>query len=433
MKVLGIGADGRGHAYARMLAQSPLVTQIIWTPGNAGIGSEVVQKSGLPVWCFNVGVEDIDGLLALAEYERPDVTVVSPENSIIAGIADRFEARGFRIWAPNQKAARLEGSKAFAQKFMERYGIACPKGNFFTNPFIAFGYADALNWNCAVKADGPCYGKGVTVCRDEIKARWAICEALIKRKFGKAGDTIVIQELLEGNELSLHFLCDGKTTLCLQSSVDYKKESDHKDARNTGSMGAYSPDPSLSDEELASIASGIINPWTKGCESEGINFKGILFPGVMRTAEGPKVLEFGVRGGSPEMETHLVRLETDLMEIILATLEQRLDRLSLVWKPVVSVCVVMASPGYPGAYEPGKLITGLSIVEKMPNVKVFHMGTKRGDDGRVYTDGGRVLGVTAWADTLQNARVRAYDAVREITFEGGQYFRKDIGGPPLWD
>lgn len=429
MKVLVIGGGGREHALVWKLAQSPHVTRLWAAPGNAGIAAERVARTGEPVGCVPVGAEDLPGLLAFAREHRPDLTVVGPDNPLALGVVDLFAAHGLRAWGPTRRAAQFEASKAFAQQFMERHGIPAPRAGVFTDPRAASRFAAELGGRCAVKADGLALGKGVLICRDMAQADAAIEQMLVRGDFGEAGRRIVIQELLEGTEVSLHALCDGRTARLFPTSQDHKRALDGDAGPNTGGMGTYSPAPFLSDADLARAEREILQPWLRGCAAEGIDFRGLLYPGLMLTAAGPKVLEFNARFGDPETQVYLPRLETDLVELLEASLSGTLDRVEPRWRPQAAVCVVMASAGYPGSYVKGKPIRGLDEVARLPNVKVFHAGTARAGD-QIVTSGGRVLGVTAWADTLAAAREAAYAAVERIHFEGAHY-RRDIAARAL--
>lgn len=424
MKVLVIGGGGREHALVWKLAGSPRVERMWCAPGNAGISQERLRSNGRAVECLGIGAEDISGLLALASRERPDLTVVGPDNPLALGVVDSFQAAGFPIWGPNRSAARFESSKAFSQEFMQRHGIPTARSGVFTDAGAARRFAHELGGCCAVKADGLALGKGVLLTSSPAEADRAIEEILVSRAFGDAGSQVVIQELLSGMEVSLHALCDGRTALLFPSAQDHKRALDGDAGLNTGGMGTYSPVPFLSDGDLKRVGAQILDPWLKGCEAEGIHFQGILYPGVMLTAAGPRVLEFNARFGDPETQVYLTRLEGDLAELLLASVEGRLSGRELVWRAGASVCVVLASGGYPGSYSKGQVITGLDVAGHCVDTKVFHAGTAW-SDGRVVTNGGRVLGVTAWGDSLAEARDRAYESVAHIRFDGMQY-RRDI-------
>lgn len=429
MKILVIGGGGREHALVWKLAQSPHVTRMWCAPGNAGIAAECLAQNGALVECVPTGAEDLPGLLAFAREQRPDLTVVGPDNPLALGVVDQFLATGLRAWGPNQQAARFESSKAFAQEFMARHHIPAPKGGVFTDVRAASRFAAELGGRCAVKADGLALGKGVLICRDMAQADAAIEDLLVKQSLGPAGARIVIQELLDGTEVSLHALCDGQAAKLFPTSQDHKRAQDDDRGPNTGGMGTYSPTPFLTDVHLGLAYRDIVQPWLRGCAAEGIDFRGLLYPGLMLTKDGPKVLEFNARFGDPETQVYLPRLENDLLELLEASVTGQLGPLTLHWRDVASVCVVMAAAGYPGAYAKGRVITGLAEAARRPNVKVFHAGTTCVGD-QVVTSGGRVLGVTAWAADLRQAREAAYAAVDCVHFEGAHY-RRDIGHKAL--
>jgi phosphoribosylamine--glycine ligase len=429
MKVLVIGSGGREHALVWKLAQSTRVERMWCASGNAGIAQERLVQNDSKVDCVAIGAEDLPKLLAFAKEKGADLTVVGPDNPLALGIVDLFEESGLRIWGPNREAAQFEASKAFAQRFMEQYGIPTATAGTFEEPTAAKAFAESLGGRCAVKADGLALGKGVLICRDMEQAERAIREMLVQKSFGAAGRQIVIQELLEGEEISLHALCDGTTAKLFPTAQDHKRALDGDLGPNTGGMGTYSPTPFLNDSELAGVQQTIIEPWLGGCAAEGIDYKGILYPGVILTREGPKVLEFNARFGDPETQVYLPRLENDLVEVLDASARGGLGSIELKWAPTAVVCVVMASGGYPGSYVKHKPISGLEEVTRMPNVKVFHAGTAAEGD-KVVTNGGRVLGMTGWGETLEQARAAAYEAVEKIHFEGAQW-RKDIGAKGL--
>ena len=429
MKILVIGSGGREHALVWKLAQSPHATQVWCAPGNAGIAGERLAANGTLVECLKLGAEDLPALLTFARERRPDLTVVGPDNPLALGLVDLFQGAGFRIWGPNQKAARFESSKVFAQRFMEDHGIPTARSGTFADPAAAREFAASLEGHCAVKADGLALGKGVLMCSTLAEAERAIDEILVRKSFGCAGATIVIQEFLEGMEISLHALCDGATALLFPTSQDHKRALDGDQGLNTGGMGTYSPTPFLDPAGLANVERQILAPWLRGCTAENIDFRGILYPGVMLTKGGPKVLEFNARFGDPETQVYLARLENDLVELLDASVSGQLHKMELKWRPEVAVCVVMASGGYPGNYAKGKPIYGLDEAARLPNTKVFHAGTAE-VVGQVVTNGGRVLGVTAWGQDLTRARAAAYAAVERIHFDNAQ-FRRDIGAKGL--
>ena len=424
MKLLVIGSGGREHALVWKLAQSPHVTQMWCAPGNAGLAGERLAKNGALVECVNLGAEELPKLLAFAQEKKADLTVVGPDNPLALGLVDLFQAHGLRIWGVNQKAAQFESSKVFSQQFMEKYGIPTAAAGTFDDARAAKQFCASLGGRCVVKADGLALGKGVLMCSNQADAEQAVDEIMIGKAFGAAGARVVVQEYLEGIEVSLHALCDGTAAKLFPTSQDHKRALDGDLGLNTGGMGTYSPTPFLSEAELAETGRTILEPFMRGCVAEGIDFRGLLYPGVMLTKAGPKVLEFNARFGDPETQIYLPRLENDLVELLDASVSGTLSAHDLKWKPGAAVCVVMASGGYPGSYAKGKTITGLDAANALPNTKVFHAGTAlAGND--LVTNGGRVLGVTAWAGDLRAAQAAAYAAVEQIHFDGA-HFRRDI-------
>jgi phosphoribosylamine--glycine ligase len=428
VKILVIGSGGREHALVWKLAQSPRVTGLWCAPGNAGIAAEQLVANGAHVQCVGIQAENLPALLALAKENRIALTVVGPDNPLALGIVDLFQKNGLRIWGPNRQAAQFESSKAFSQDFMEKHGIPTARSKIFAASGPAREFAAELGGKCAVKADGLALGKGVLLCRSQEEASMAIDEMLVRQKFGAAGSRIVIQELLEGMEISLHALCDGRTTCLFPTSQDHKRIGEDDTGPNTGGMGAYSPTPFLNSDGLAKVSTAIFDPWSKGCQAEGIDFRGVLYPGVMLTKGGPKVLEFNARFGDPEAQVYLMRLETDLLDLLEACVDGVLAKCEACFRGV-AVCVVIASAGYPGAVMKGKVIHGLEAAARLPETKIFHAGTAR-DGDKIVTAGGRVLGVTALGSTIDEARNRAYLAVGKIQFDGAQ-FRRDIGAKAL--
>jgi len=428
MKILVIGSGGREHTLVWKLAQSPHATQMWCAPGNAGIAQERTQKTEKPVECVNLSAVDLPGLLAFAQEKKVDFTVVGPDNPLALGIVDLFQQHGLKIWGVNRKAAQFESSKVFSQKFMEKYGIPTAAAGTFEDVAAAKKFATSLG-KCVVKADGLALGKGVLICTNPAEAAKVVDEIMVGKAFGAAGVRVVIQEFLEGMEISLHALCDGKTAKLFPTSQDHKRALDGDAGLNTGGMGTYSPTPFLTEAQLADTAKKILEPFMRGCDAEGIDYRGLLYPGLMLTKNGPKVLEFNARFGDPETQVYLTRLENDLVELLDASASGTLAKHELKWNPLASVCVVMASGGYPGNYPKGKPILGLAEAAKLPNTKVFHAGTAL-KDGQIVTNGGRVLGVTALGKDLRGAQAAAYAVVEKIHFNGA-HFRRDIAAKAL--
>lgn len=424
MKLLVIGSGGREHVLVWKLAQSPHVMQMWCAPGNAGIAQECLTKNGLLVECVNIGAEDLPKLLAFAQEKKADLTVVGPDNPLALGIVDLFQKHGLKIWGVNRKAVQFESSKVFSQQFMEQYGIPTAAAGTFSEVGPAKAFCASLGGRCVVKADGLALGKGVLICTNQAEAEQAVDEIMVSKAFGAAGARVVIQEFLEGIEVSLHALCDGTTAKIFPTSQDHKRALDGDLGLNTGGMGTYSPTPFLTDAELADTARQVLEPFMRGCASEGIDYRGLLYPGVMLTKNGPKILEFNARFGDPEAQVYLTRLENDLVELLDASVSGTLGRIELKWSPLTSVCVVMASGGYPGNYPKGQIITGLDAANTLPHTKVFHAGTAL-QESQVVTNGGRVLGVTALGKDLKAAQATAYAAVEAIHFDGA-HFRRDI-------
>ncbi len=416
MKVLVIGGGGREHAIVWKFAQSPRVDKIYCCPGNAGI-SDLAE-------CVDLNMNDYDGLVDFVKYEWIDLTIVGPEDPLSKGIVDVFEKNDLKIVGPNRKAAQLESSKVFAKEFMKRYGIPTAEYRVFNSYLHAEEYVRMKGAPIVIKADGLAAGKGVIVAKSIDEAIDALKKIMKERVFGEAGERVVIEECLEGEEASYLIFTDGETILPLASSQDHKRVFDNDEGPNTGGMGAYSPAPVVSSDIEEKIMEKVMKPAIKGLSREGIKYKGVLYAGLMIKDGEPYVLEFNCRFGDPETQPLLTRLKSDLLEISLAIVEERLSRMTLQWRPEASVCVVAASGGYPGKYEKGRVITGLEEVKKMEDVVVFHAGTTY-QDGKIVTSGGRVLGVTALGVDIKDARDRAYNAIEKIHFEG-MHYRKDI-------
>ncbi|MFD1428575.1 phosphoribosylamine--glycine ligase [Kroppenstedtia sanguinis] len=415
MRVLVIGSGGREHALLWKLMQSPQVTQVYCTPGNGGMGEHAVTPSISPT--------DGEALVRFAQENQIDLTVVGPEASLMAGVVDTFEKAGLAVFGPRKNAAQVEGSKRFAKDLMDKYGIPTGRYRAFKDSEAAIEYIREQGAPIVVKADGLAAGKGVIVARTLHEAEKAVEDLMTFRAFGKAGEEIVVEEYLEGEEISLMAFVDGETVRPMVPAQDHKPVFDGDQGPNTGGMGAYSPVLQISEERIQQIVMEILEPMARGMEKEGLHYRGVLYAGLMMTAAGPKVIEFNARFGDPETQVVLPRLDSDLAEILLAVTEGRLQDLSIQWKPEASVCVVMASAGYPGDVVKGKEIQGLSVDPE--DTMVFHAGTAW-EEGTLVTAGGRVLAVTSWSVDLQSAREAAYRRVESISFEGVHY-RRDIG------
>jgi len=407
MKVLVIGGGGREHALVWKITQSPKVSQIYCAPGNAGI-SKFAQ-------CINIDAESIEKLVDFAQEEKIDLTVVGPELPLSKGIVNEFNRRGLRIFGPSKEATEIESSKVFSKYLMKKYNIPTANYEIFQNSENAFDYIKQQAFPLVIKADGLAAGKGVFIVKNMVQARYALDTLMEEKKFGEAGRQVVIEEFLEGEEVSILAFCDGKTVVPMVSSQDHKK--------------AYSPVPFYTDEFKKRGLEEILKPTVKGLRSEGREYKGVLYAGLILTKEGPKVLEFNARFGDPETQVILPRLKTDLIDILNAVIEGTLHKISIEWEDNAAVCVVVASGGYPGKYQKGKVVSGLEGLEKMKDIIVFHAGTKL-QDGKVITSGGRVLGITAWDKTISKAKERAYKGVKEIYFED-MYYRKDIAAKAI--
>ena len=417
MQVLVVGSGGREHALVWKIAQSPKVKKIWAAPGNAGI-SELAE-------CADISASDIRLLADLAERNRIDLTVVGPEVPLTLGIVDEFERRGLRIFGPSKDAAIIEGSKVFAKNLMKKYQI--PSGFFqsFYNAEDAKRYIQDTGAPIVVKAEGLAAGKGAIVCLKVSEALDAVKMIMEERVFGDAGDRVVIEEYLEGEEASFLAFTDGEAVLPMASSQDHKRIFDDDQGPNTGGMGAYSPAPVVTESIYHQVMERVMIPTVRGMAAEGRRYVGVLYAGLMIKAGEVKVLEFNARFGDPEAQPLLLRMQSDLVPVLEAAVEGRLHDQTIEWKPDASVCVVMASGGYPGPYEKGYPISGLREAAAEPGVAVFHAGTNRNKD-QVLTAGGRVLGVTALGRDVKEAIDRAYLAVKKIHWEGAQY-RTDIG------
>ncbi|MCG2711043.1 MAG: phosphoribosylamine--glycine ligase [Candidatus Omnitrophica bacterium] len=421
MKILVVGSGGREHALVWKIAQSPLAEKIYCAPGNGGI-EDIAQ-------CLDIAADDINALLDFASREKIDLTVVGPEAPLAEGIVDLFKSKGLKIFGPSKLASRLESSKVFAKHIMKKYNIPTAGFEEFTTVESALRFVKDAGRPLVIKADGLCAGKGVFVCATIEGQEQAINSILKDKTFGDCGSRIIIEECLLGQEASIIVISDGDNVITMASSQDHKRAFDGDLGPNTGGMGAYSPAPVVTSEVLKFIQEKIIIPAVKGMNSEGTPFSGVLYAGVMITKDGPKVLEFNVRFGDPETQAILPRLKSDLLEVILKSVDKKLEGHTLEWDARDCVCVVAASGGYPGEYEKGKIIKGLTDVAWPEQGMVFHAGTKK-QEGQILTSGGRVLGVTSMGNDIKSAIDNAYAALDKISFEG-MFFRGDIGKKAL--
>lgn len=424
MNVLVIGKGGREHALVWKLAQSSRVKQVFCAPGNAGTALDGV----------NVPIEanDFDGLIRFAKKENIALTVVGPEDPLAQGVVDQFQKAGLRIFGPTKAAAQLEASKVYSKKLMRDADVPTAEFRVFDHPEPARTFIETREYPVVVKADGLAAGKGVIVCSTKQEALAAVERIMVKEEFGRAaGRQVVVEKRLEGEELSVLALVSGRTIIPLAPAQDHKRALDNDKGPNTGGMGAYSPAPLATPEILNEVESHALVPTVHAMKRKRTPFRGVLYAGVIVTNQGIRILEYNCRFGDPEIQPVLMRLKTDLFELLLAAAEDRLGEFAdkMDWDPRPAVCVVMASQGYPGNYPKNKLIKGLEDAAQMPNVKVFHAGTKL-DAGHVVTDGGRVLGVTALGDTLEEAKRNAYAAVAKVSFAGAHY-RTDIAAKAL--
>jgi phosphoribosylamine---glycine ligase len=421
MKILVIGSGGREHALVWKLAQSPRATKIYCAPGNAGIAEHAE--------CLAVDVKSLDSLTALASSIQPDLTIVGPELPLMLGVVDEFTRRGWRTFGPTRAAARLETSKSFAKEFLQRYHIPTAHYAICNSDDDVRSALGLFHPPIVVKADGLAAGKGVVLAATKEEAAKVASEMLSGKMLGEAGARVVIEECLKGDELSFLVISDGERVAPLVAAQDHKRVGDGDTGPNTGGMGAYSTHSIVDDQMRDWLVNHIARPVVAGMKAEGAEYKGVLYCGLMMTAKGPMVLEFNCRFGDPETQPILMRLESDLVEAIEASIDGRTSDGDFKWSNDASVCVVIASGGYPGTFEQGKKISGLDQAEKLEGVQVFHAGTSK-HDGNFYTSGGRVLGVTARAPDLESAVARAYEACGHIEFEGAHY-RKDIAARAL--
>jgi phosphoribosylamine---glycine ligase len=418
MRVLVVGGGGREHALVWKLAQSPHVEAVFCAPGNAGIDAEAE--------CVPIAADDLDALVRFARERRVDLTVVGPERPLTLGIVDRFTDAGLRAFGPTAAAARLEGSKAFAKELLREESVPTASFDVFDDPDAALAYVRRIGAPVVVKADGLAAGKGVFICATVAEATAAIEDVMRGRRFGDAGGRVVVEEFLEGEEVSFMALTDGTTVLPLATSQDHKRALDGDRGPNTGGMGAYSPAPLVTPALEARIVQDIVEPVVRGLARRGIVYTGVLYAGLMVRDGRASVLEFNVRFGDPEAQVLLVRLRSDLCELVARTCERRLAGTTVAWDARAAACVVLAAEGYPGAVGSGRPIEGLDALRDWRGGVVFHAATRRSADGRVLTDGGRVLGVTALGKTVPDAVAEAYAAVGKIAWRG-MHHRNDIG------
>ena len=421
MKVLVVGGGGREHALVWKIARSPEVSRVYCAPGNAGIAAlaEIVALKA----------NDLEGLAAFARKEGIDLTVVGPEDPLTRGIVDLFESRGLPVFGPTRAAAEIEGSKVFSKRLFEKYGIPSARYEVFDDPEAALTWIRREALPLVVKADGLAAGKGVFVCRTPEEALQAVDEIMVRKAFGEAGRRIVVEECLSGEEASILAFTDGKTVLPMASAQDHKAIFDDDRGPNTGGMGAYSPAPVVTERLLERVMNEILHPVVEAMAAEGRLFRGVLYAGLMISDGSPSVLEFNARFGDPEAQPVLMRMKGDIVPVLQACARGDLSGCRLDWDDRAAVCVVMASGGYPGDYEKGKVIRGIDEASAMKDVVVFHAGTAR-RDGAIVTSGGRVLGVTSLGNGVEEAIGRAYEAAGRISWEGAQY-RTDIGRKAL--
>lgn len=415
MKILVVGSGGREHAICYSLLKGKKVNEIYCAPGNAGI-SEIAQ-------CLSIKDNDIDNLYKFAKENKIDLTIVGPEVPLVDGIVDKFEKENLRIFGPNKKCSMLEGSKAFSKEFMIKHDIPTAKYKEYMDLDEAINEIDSFGYPVVIKADGLAAGKGVVIAKDKEEGIKALREMMSDKKFGSAGEKIVIEEFLKGIETSILAFVDNNTIVPMESAKDHKKVYNNEEGPNTGGMGTFSPS-NIYDEQLSHIVKKeVLDKTLKGFKDDNLNYKGILFIGLMITDDGPKVLEYNVRFGDPETQSVLLRLETDLIEIIEAILENRLNEIHIKYDEKNAVCVMLTSGGYPESYEKGKVITGLDKVDE--DIVIFHSGTKI-IDNKLVTNGGRVIGISAKGNSLEEASKKVYENIEKIKFEG-MHYRTDIG------
>ena len=418
MKILVVGSGGREHALVWKLAQSPKAEKIYCAPGNGGI-AEYAE-------CVDIGAMEFEKLAAFAKEKEIDLTVIGMDDPLCGGIVDVFEREGLRVFGPRKNAAILEGSKAFSKDLMKKYGIPTADYQVFTDPAEAEAYLETAKYPIVLKADGLALGKGVLICKTRQEAKDGVKTLMLDKQFGSAGDEIVVEEFLTGREVSVLSFVDGKTIRIMTSAQDHKRAKDGDQGLNTGGMGTFSPSPFYTPEVDTFCREHIYQKTVDAMRAEGREFKGIIFFGLMLTADGPRVLEYNARFGDPETQVVLPRMKNDLVDVFEACIDGTLDQVELEFADNAAVCVVLASDGYPEKYEKGFPISGLEKFAGKTDYFVFHAGSKRTADGRILTNGGRVLGVTATGRDLKEARRKAYEATQWISFEN-KYMRHDIG------
>ena len=418
MKVLIVGGGGREHAIAWKVAQSRKVDKLYCAPGNAGI-AQVAE-------CVDIGGMDFEKLTAFAREQDIDLTIIGPDDPLAAGAADAFEAAGLRVFGPVKSAAILEASKAFSKDLMKKYHIPTAAYETFDSPEKALAYVETADMPIVLKADGLALGKGVLICKTREEAREGVKSLMMDKQFGSAGDRIVVEEFMTGREVSVLSFVDGKTIKVMTSAQDHKRAKDGDQGLNTGGMGTFSPSPFYTDQIHQFCAQHIFQPTVDAMRAEGSAFKGIIFFGLMLTEKGPKVLEYNARFGDPETQVVLPRMKNDIVDVFEACIDGTLDQIELEFEDNAAVCVVLASDGYPEHYEKGLPISGLEAFQDKEGYYVFHAGSKFDEKGRIVTNGGRVLGVTAVGEDLKKARANAYEATEWIHFDN-KYMRHDIG------
>lgn len=418
MKILIVGSGGREHAIAYACSKSPKVDKIYCAPGNAGI-SELAE-------CVPISAMEFDRLADFAAEKEIDLTVIGMDDPLVGGIVDLFETRGLRVFGPRKNAAILEGSKAFSKDLMKKYNIPTAAYETFTSADDAKKYLETSEYPIVLKADGLALGKGVLICNTKEEAMAGVDELMLDKKFGDAGNTIVIEEFMTGREVSVLSFVDGNTIKIMSSAQDHKRAKDGDEGLNTGGMGNFSPSPFYTEEVDDFCKKHIYQATVDAMKAEGREFKGVIFFGLMLTPKGPKVLEYNARFGDPEAQVVLPRLKNDIIDVFNACIDGTLDKIDLQFEDKACVCVILASDGYPLAYEKGKIITGLDNFKGKDGYYCFHAGTKFDDNGNIVTNGGRVLGITAKGDTLKEARANAYAATEWVDFEN-KYMRHDIG------